>query len=106
MFPGAPQLQGGGYTITETQDIETDGETQNLTTQVTPQFQLPRNAIVSVYPPEGQEALVETLPHVVFNDPHLPWARKAVEGLDSDHNEVPWLALLLFTCDEVSLTPE
>ncbi|KAH7125855.1 hypothetical protein EDB81DRAFT_810069 [Dactylonectria macrodidyma] len=101
-----PQLQGGDYTIMTTQDMETEGEAQNLATQITPQFQLPQNAILSVHPAKGQEAPVETLPHVAFKDPYLPWAREVVKGQDSDRNKVPWLALLLFTADEVSLTPQ
>ncbi|KAK7417287.1 hypothetical protein QQX98_004721 [Neonectria punicea] len=53
-----PQLQGGDYTITATQVIKTrDGqglepqETKQDFSVVAPQFQLPQNAILSVYPP-------------------------------------------------------
>ncbi|KAJ8130867.1 hypothetical protein O1611_g2760 [Lasiodiplodia mahajangana] len=75
----------------------------------TPQFTLPEGSVHSVYPAQGMAVGAPTLPHIVVNDPHLPWERQAtLENAKTDppHNRVPWLALLCFTADELLLAPD
>jgi hypothetical protein len=61
-----------------------------------------------VYPPQGHADNVEILPHVVLNDPHLPWERVASKTPeeDKDRNRVPWLAVLVFTQEELRVTDQ
>lgn len=42
---------------------------------VAPQFSLPDGVVHSYYPPDGHQDEGRVLPHLVFNDPHLPWER-------------------------------
>jgi len=42
-----------------------------------PQFTLERSMINSYYPPDGHQDEARVLPHIVLNDPHFPWERKA-----------------------------
>ncbi|KAF3936872.1 hypothetical protein ABW19_dt0205715 [Dactylella cylindrospora] len=120
-----PDLKGGNYRIEVAQTLTTqetdktyDNKPLNLSTAekpttqtfeiVTPRYTLASDAIVSFYPPEGYGVQTETLPHIVFKDPHLPWARVGSEA-DSDpenppnKSQVPWLALLVFSPDELML---
>ncbi|PLN77509.1 hypothetical protein BDW42DRAFT_196489 [Aspergillus taichungensis] len=74
-----------------------------------PQFSLPAGSIYSVHPPPGYSEEHRILPHVVLSDPHLPWERlgspKAGEH-ETDRNRVPWLALLVFTQEELRLSTQ
>ncbi|KAF8457873.1 hypothetical protein BDZ91DRAFT_837736 [Kalaharituber pfeilii] len=120
----APALDAGVYTVTATQDINSPQTTETYSLPeagapksvqkfevVAPRFNLPDDAIHSSYPPQGYGALANTLPHVVLTDPHLPWDRFASK-YPSDHdpefnrNRVPWLALLVFTADELKLSAD
>jgi hypothetical protein len=70
---------------------------------IIPQFSLPPGSFHSCYPTPGMEVLNNVLPHIVFNDPHLPWecpVSETSQGL----GQTPWLALLVFTQDELQLT--
>ena len=53
---------------------------------VAPQFTLPADAVHSYYPPDGHQDEGRVLPHIVFDDPHLPWERPAgsLDSLVSD----------------------
>lgn len=63
-----------------------------------PQFLLPVDEIHSVYPPANGDGPFETrLPCVVLKRRTLPWERSASESPQ------PWLALMLFSEDEVTL---
>ncbi|RPB06306.1 hypothetical protein P167DRAFT_610167, partial [Morchella conica CCBAS932] len=86
----APSLTAGAYTATAQQTVTApvrSGQTApdpplTLTTTqgfsiTAPRFALPTGAVHSLYPPQGQGDYVETLPHMVFNDAHLPWEREA-----------------------------
>ncbi|KAJ4314162.1 hypothetical protein N0V84_009046 [Fusarium piperis] len=116
-FP--PRLDGGKQTITVTQEItideakkekdekdpkpETKTTTKNFLVQA-PQFSLPDGCVNSVNPAPGGLAPAETLPHIVFNDPHLPWERRIDKEEDEARRErTPWLALLVFSQDELQL---
>ncbi|KAH7110739.1 hypothetical protein EDB81DRAFT_863055 [Dactylonectria macrodidyma] len=117
-----PRLDGGRQTITTTQTIVASGADANqgvfepkMTTKPfivqAPQFALPDNCVLSVNPAPGGLAAAETLPHVVFKDPHLPWERRVNSGEDADavaarRERMPWLALLVFSQAELQLEPE
>ena len=140
----APSLEGGTYEITVTQHVEhhetVDGKADILTdpdpttgvpadpvsTQIfnvnAPRFTLPPNIIHQTYPPQGLGDHCNVLPHIVFEDPHLPWeqegspAKDAVDTAKENTNptnpalrargKVPWVALFTFTEDEIKLTPQ
>jgi len=91
---------------------------------IAPQFSIDPKLINSYYPPDGHQDEARILPHIVFNDPHLPWERDAGETIqgerDQDKNAdgslrtdengdplwrsmVPWLALLVFDPSELQL---
>ncbi|OAP61485.1 hypothetical protein AYL99_03688 [Fonsecaea erecta] len=114
-----PGLQGGDYVISATQvvhhkeddrvlDQNPKPSEQQFHVQA-PRFSLPEDAIYSKYPPPGQEANHDVLPHIVFNHATMPWENQGslvFQGDDRNRNRVPWLALLTFTADELSNTPD
>jgi hypothetical protein len=64
-----------------------------------PQWALESGDIHSVYPAPAQSEYPNILPHVIFNDPHLPWergSRYSTAIADPLRNKVPWLAVLVF----------
>ncbi|KAH7110822.1 hypothetical protein B0J11DRAFT_498824 [Dendryphion nanum] len=111
-----PPIQGRGYTIQIEQEIKTSFGDNNLTTTqkfmgLAARFKLPENALHSVYPPQGHEEPTTTLPSVVFTDPSFPWERPGSEKSDElanqpdDYvrNRTPWIALFVFTEDEIKV---
>jgi hypothetical protein len=42
---------------------------------IAPRFQIDPKVVNSVYPPPGYTDEGRVLPHIVFNDPHIPWDR-------------------------------
>ena len=71
-----------------------------------PRFILQPDEIHSVYPPANADGPFEArLPCVVLKRRTLPWERTASETQESEDqkNKNPWLALLLFSEDEVTL---
>ncbi|KAK4171647.1 hypothetical protein QBC36DRAFT_249202 [Triangularia setosa] len=105
-----PGLEAGLHHIDIEQDIVADGQSMKQTTShlfnvIGPRFALPDGALDSFYPPQGHADSAEVVPNMVFNDPTLPWERPAssVSGPDNATNTVPWLAVLLFTQDELRL---
>lgn len=70
-------------------------QTQTFTV-IAPQFQIDSKDIHSTYPPQGHADQPNILPHVVFNDDHLPWARAIKEGISDNEDLIPWLALFPF----------
>ncbi|PCJ46304.1 MAG: hypothetical protein COA99_02980 [Moraxellaceae bacterium] len=107
-----PPLSAGTYNLTAHQTIkngnaavDSPGKTslptqQKSTFTVTgPRFLLQPDEIHSVYPPANGDGPFETrLPCVVLKRRTLPWERSS----GGDENS-PWLALLLFAEDEVTL---
>jgi hypothetical protein len=77
---------------------------------VAPQFSIPLDDIDTHYPPDGHQDEGRVLPHIVFNDPHLPWERypgKAAPfiGPSTDKREsVPWLAVIVFDPEDLLLS--
>ncbi len=66
-----------------------------------PRFELNPNEIRAVFPPDnsiGDHGNV--LPHIMFERSTLPWERNA----DNKDESSQWLALLLFTGDEIPVT--
>src|SRR5438477_6990580 len=62
-----------------------------------PQFALDPTEIISKYPPEGSSGRYgEVLPNIVLGEPLLPWERSMKAP-----TRQPWLALLVFTDDEL-----
>jgi hypothetical protein len=59
----APHGNGDTKTLKTHQEFEVYGA----------RFALPGNAIHQTYPPQGHSDYNIILPHVVLNDPHLPW---------------------------------
>ncbi|KAI1845227.1 hypothetical protein JX266_008537 [Neoarthrinium moseri] len=113
-----PGVQAGKHTIQVCQTVSAVGEPlQTLSTPqdfnvLAPQFVLPDNAIHTCYPPQGFSTTAETLPHVIFNDPTFPWERvgswNAKRNPPDDYvrNRTPWVAVLVFTEDELKLADD
>ncbi|KAH6894192.1 hypothetical protein B0T10DRAFT_589606 [Thelonectria olida] len=108
----SPSLAGGSYEITSQeiaagkQELPEDrAKTTKKFHVAAPQYSLHEGAVHSVYPPSGSEARAETLPHVLFTDQYLPWERVSVDTGD-DRSRTPWLALLVFSQEELQLTPD
>ncbi|KAG7294509.1 hypothetical protein NEMBOFW57_004584 [Staphylotrichum longicolle] len=123
----APSMQGGVYEIEVKHTVAhpTDA-TQKLALTSTqkfnvnaPRFTLPPGVVHSTYPPQGLGDHNNVLPHIVFNDPHLPWEQEGSpkqdkidgeeenkEGGKKAKNKIPWIALLTFTENELKLDPE
>jgi hypothetical protein len=105
-----PGLAAGTYTITLTQtltgvgasssapdNIQQYAELQQFTVQA-PQISINPADVHAMFPPDyssGQFA--ENLPYIILNERSLPWER-TLTGQDAT---VPWLALLVFTEDEL-----
>ncbi|KAF1950574.1 hypothetical protein CC80DRAFT_577196 [Byssothecium circinans] len=95
---------------------------------IAPQFTLDPKLINTYYPPAGHQDEGRVLPHIVFNNPHVPWFREAglspwmrtTVDLASDitepapvpakgpkgRNLMPWLALLVFQPEELRVTAD
>ncbi|THC90264.1 hypothetical protein EYZ11_010272 [Aspergillus tanneri] len=110
-------LPARSYNIQVKQDIATADGNSSLRPSLNhkfnvigPRFSLPEGAVYSFYPPQGHEDRGEVLPNVVLTHPTLPWERpgsnkqpKDSDGGDFSRNRVPWLAVLVFTQDELRL---
>lgn len=122
LFPGqeklnsfwAPALEAGHthrITVSQTVDPKSHENPLQLDSQKefsvdAPRFSLPAGSVHSVYPPAAYSEDHRILPHIVLTDPHLPWERLGSPKdprKHTDRNRVPWLALLVFTQDELRL---
>ncbi|ESA43726.1 hypothetical protein GE21DRAFT_3694 [Neurospora crassa] len=111
-----PGLVGGTYAIQVQQTISKDmlekeepkNDSQHFEV-VAPRFDLPTDSVHSIYPEQGHEATHDTLPHIVLNDSTLPWERTGSDQAkghctdDYSKHAVPWMALLIFSPDELRL---
>jgi hypothetical protein len=113
-----PLLEADDYTIKVTQQVDSTDTAHPLSAQVTvtqqlsvtaPRFALDPSEVQSAFPPANAVgAFAQNLPHVVLMQRALPWERDIEEGLTpplDPHSPgvkaYPWLALLLFTADEI-----
>lgn len=111
-----PGIRGGKHTVDVRQEVEVDNTSEVLHGSQqfyvdAPEFQLPEGEIHSVYPPAGHEERAECLPHVVLNTPTFPWEweasnKKQEPDFLKNRNRVPWLAVLVFTKEELQLAAE
>lgn len=108
-----PALVSGHYTASFKQNITApDGTSDTLTTEQqfavrVPQLRLDPNVdIHSVFPAPGHSGYGNTLPHVVFKNPELPWERSVSSHKPDSFNKIPWLAILTFTADELLVPGE
>ncbi|KAK6510288.1 hypothetical protein TWF481_005005 [Arthrobotrys musiformis] len=114
-----PGVKAGPHVVQVTQtisEIKNDPATITRSTKqkftaLGPKFALPNDGIYSVFPPQGHTGRPEVLPHLVTNDATLPWERqvrfkKPTDDMDIKDtlNTVPWMACLVFTKDELSLS--
>ncbi len=65
---------------------------------VAPRFRIEDKDIHSSYPPQGHADQPNILPHIVFNDAHLPWERRPAEQSPDEGDILPWLAVFPFDC--------
>ncbi|WZH47175.1 uncharacterized protein QYS62_008317 [Fusarium acuminatum] len=111
-----PGLLPGEYTINVDQNITgPGGDTEQLETKklfiigsINP-YQLPAASISSVYPGDGEAVEARILPRITLSDAHLPWELSPDQGIIGKKflgdSPVPWLALLVFTADELDTLP-
>ena len=105
-----PPLAAGLYRLVTEQvvTLRTDERTYELTTpfQVDgPRFRLQPTEVQQVYPPANLTGnYEESLPHVVFRMPTLPWSR-TIDGSTAGGDTVttPWLALLNFYPEDLTV---
>jgi hypothetical protein len=107
-----PPLTAGDYTLlAEQQVLDIKGEDVPAFSATKafrvdgPRFQIDPTTIHTVFPPANQSgAYFDVLPHIVFKDFSLPWARNVDPnaGID-DAASPPWMALL--TLYDTELTP-
>ncbi len=99
-----PGLVSGMWTLKIEQHIKAEYEV-NTTAIVaegrffvsSPQFSIDAQMIVNRYPPDKSAgAFGNTLPHIVLQNPVLPWARAM------GRSDAPWMALLLLDEDELA----
>ncbi|KAF5540892.1 hypothetical protein FNAPI_10413 [Fusarium napiforme] len=111
---GAPYILASSQTLQVTSDASTtpasrlsfpDQELHVLG----PKFALAdkQTDIHSVYPSPGHSAYAETLAHIVFTHPTIPWERSIVSASEQgSNNRMPWMGILTFTEDEMLLSKE
>lgn len=72
-----------------------------------PRFTIPAEDIHSVYPVDGVAEQPRVLPHIILNDPQLPWERVSVKNQPEESKKKyarpPWLALMVFTNEELQV---
>lgn len=102
-----PGLPAGTYQISVTQALP-NAATEHFSQTVTqtfvaqgPQFSLDASEVHAQFPASNANGdFSEVLPNIMLENPKLPWER----ALTSDP-KVPWMALLVFRADEVTLDP-
>ncbi|KAF8806755.1 hypothetical protein BYT27DRAFT_7338779 [Phlegmacium glaucopus] len=108
----SPGLATGMYNINAKQEINASGEKKTITAPMqsffvtAPRFSIDSNLIHSTFPLPGVSAHPNILPHIVFNDPHLPWQTAIGTIDDSDIMRIPWLAVIAFEQSELHMTAD
>lgn len=109
-----PKLEAGDYTISagttlvgegipnEYGNLDNEFQVQQPFMVSAPRFILPANEIHSVYPsPDIADFYDGVMPQVVFRKRVLPWERVLKNQPSSQGLQTPWMALLLFTEDQI-----
>ena len=108
-----PKLsEGSTYLISASQDInylDSKGVQGQKPQSCSRKFQVQGSKIAldpslvhSVYPPASHTEYWNVLPHVLFNNSMVPW----MINYQSNDKLQPWFGLLVFTHDELILSPE
>ncbi|KAF5557002.1 hypothetical protein FNAPI_5579 [Fusarium napiforme] len=115
-----PSLAPGDYKVSVTQEVilqdkdkegrKTLSTDKKFRVEGPSQYQLPAGSIHSIYPGEGESVPSKVLPQVTLNDPHIPWELspdndQTISKKHLDGSLIPWLALLVFTEDEIKTFP-
>ena len=88
-------------TLTEPKALRLEVETSVKLHVAGPRYFIPPSEVHSVFPPEnGEGDYNNVLPHVVLNRCTLPWERLVASTGDDALEQIPFLALLVFTEDE------
>ena len=106
-----PSLLDGDYRLTVKQSltlgdgttaVASDDASQYLYFSVAgPRYAVDQSLVRKAFPPDQTSGEFGTvLPHMVFKRSTLPWER--VVGDDSSFEAVPWVALLVFSQDEMA----
>ncbi|GGX14239.1 hypothetical protein [Aquimarina muelleri] len=104
-----PPLTSATYTIETEQQVvwnkKSLNETYNKQQQFLvdgPRFTLDPSMVYSIFPPANKQGHYENnLPHIVLTKRTLPWER-TIDDKQQTGPPTPWLAVLLFTEEEVS----
>lgn len=108
----SPGLTMGLYHITAEQMIDASGQTKTILPPVqsfyitAPRFSIDSNLVHSTFPLAGVSAHPNILPHIVFNDPHLPWQTAIGATTEEDTMRIPWLLVIVFEHSELQLSAE
>jgi hypothetical protein len=111
-----PPLESGNFTLTVSQQITVSGtvvETFSNSQQfyvAGERYALQASDINSVFPPIGSQGeFSNTLAHVVFNSPTLPWQRSPVPSppaITSGQPVPTWLGVLVFDHNDPAPAPQ
>ncbi|KAK2465647.1 hypothetical protein APHAL10511_002191 [Amanita phalloides] len=108
-----PGISTGLYDIVAEQTIHTSDGSQSKTIRAldqsffvyAPKYSLDPALVHSTFPHQGVAAQANILPHVVLNDPHLPWQTEIGKTSEKDTLRIPWLAVIAFEQSELKLQP-
>ena len=104
-----PTLEVGDYLINVVQQFnplnQNIEEERYVTSQAFsvqgPRYNLPAEDIFSIFPPNNSLGVFDQfLPQVVLTKQDLPWERDIFDDRETGH-QTPWMALLIFSEDEV-----
>ncbi|KAI1055788.1 hypothetical protein LB506_009201 [Fusarium annulatum] len=104
-----PPMPPGEYEIITTQEVKSGKDTEKListqpvTVKACQPYAIPPELVHSFYPPNLRTVSATTLPHVVLKGA-TPWERS--QTYNPGTAPTPWIALLLFTDDDLCVPPE
>ncbi|PNP55908.1 hypothetical protein FNYG_15437 [Fusarium nygamai] len=104
-----PPMPPGEYEIITTQEVISGKDTEKLvstqpvTVKACQPYAIPPELVHSFYPPNLRTVSATTLPHVVLKGA-TPWERSQTHKPGTA--PTPWIALLLFTDEDLCVPPE
>ncbi|KAG5772741.1 hypothetical protein H9Q72_001241 [Fusarium xylarioides] len=104
-----PPMPPGEYEIITTQEVKSGKDTEKLvstqpvTVKACQPYAIPPELVHSFYPPNLRTVSATTLPHVVLKGA-TPWERSQTHKPGTA--PTPWIALLLFTDEDLCVPPE